>query len=173
MKKKPAAFLDRDGVINYDFGYIYKFKNFKLRPGVIKGLQLLVKNNYRIFIVTNQSGIARGLFKVKDVNLLHKKIIKNFKKKQIIISEIKYSPFHIDGVIKKYSKISKTRKPGNLMIKQLLKKWNTDQEKSFMIGDKNSDKTCAKISKLYFQFPEKNFFSQIKSILSKNLLNFI
>ena len=170
MKKKPAAFLDRDGVINYDFGYIYKFKNFKLRPGVIKGLQLLVKNNYRIFIVTNQSGIARGLFKVKDVNLLHKKIIKNFKKKQIIISEIKYSPFHIDGVIKKYSKISKTRKPGNLMIKQILKKWKIDKKNSFMIGDRVSDKICAKTSNLYFQYAKKNFYLQIKNILKLKVI---
>ena len=69
------------------------------------------------------------------------------------------------GVIKKYKKDSKTRKPGNLMIKQILKKWNTDLEESFMIGDKNSDKICAKISKLYFQFPKKNFFHQIQSIL--------
>jgi len=165
MKKKPAVFLDRDGVINYDYGYVYKYKDFKLKPGVIKGLKLLTKNNYRIFIITNQSGIARGFFKVKDVELLHKLIIRDLKKKKITINEIKYSPFHIMGVIKKYKKDSKTRKPGNLMIKQILKKWNTDLEESFMIGDKNSDKICAKISKLYFQFPKKNFFSQIKSIL--------
>jgi len=173
MKKKPAAFLDRDGVINYDYGYVYRYKNFKLRPGVIKGLKLLTKNDYRIFIVTNQSGVARGFFKVEDVEFLHKLITKDLKKKKIIINEIKYSPFHIKGVIKKYKKNSKTRKPGNLMVKQLLKKWNTDQKKSFMIGDKNSDKICARTSKLYFQFPKKNFFSQIKSILNKNSLNFI
>mgnify|MGYP006099041845 CR=1 FL=1 len=165
MKKKSAVFLDRDGVINYDYGYVYKYKDFKLRPGVIKGLRLLTKNDYRIFIITNQSGIARGFFKVSDVELLHKTIIEYFIKRKIIINEIKYSPFHIRGVIKKYKKNSKTRKPGNLMVKQILKKWNTDLEKSFMIGDKNSDKICAKISKLYFQFPKKNFFYQIKSIL--------
>jgi len=173
MKKKPAVFLDRDGVINYDYGYVYKYKNFKLRPGVIKGLKLLTKNNYRIFIEKNQSGVARGFLKTKNEKKLKKLITKDFKKKKIIINEIKYSPFHIKGVIKKYKKNSKTRKPGNLMVKQLLKKWNTDQKKSFMIGDKNSDKICARISKLYFQFPKKNFFFQIKNILSKNLLNFI
>jgi len=165
MKKKPAAFLDRDGVINYDFGYVYKYKDFKLRPGVTRGLQLLIKNNYRIFVITNQSGIARGFFKTKDVELLQKKIIKNFKKKKIIISEIKYSPFHPKGIIEKYKKVSKTRKPGNLMIKQILKKWNIDLKNSFMIGDKNSDKICAKTSNLYFEFTKKNFFKQIKSIL--------
>ena len=67
--KKPGAFLDRDGVINYDTGYLYKYEDFKLRPGVIKGLKLLIKKKYRIFIVTNQSGIAKGLFTEKDFNL--------------------------------------------------------------------------------------------------------
>ena len=80
MKKKPAVFLDRDGVVNYDYGYVYKYKDFKLRPGVTKGLKFLTKHNYRIFILTNQSGIARGFFKVKDVELLHKLIIRDFKK---------------------------------------------------------------------------------------------
>ena len=163
--KKAAAFLDRDGVINHDYGYVYKYKNFNLRPGVIKGLQLLTKKNYRIFIVTNKSGIARGLFKKKDVEILHKIIKKQFLKKKIVINDILFSPFHPDGKIKKYTKLSESRKPGNLMVKQLLKKWNTDLKNSFMIGDKNSDKICAKISRLHFQFAEKNFFNQIKSIL--------
>ena len=57
---KPAAFLDRDGVINYDTGYVHKIKNFKFRPGVSKGLKYL-KKKYYIFIITNQSGIARGI----------------------------------------------------------------------------------------------------------------
>ena len=82
MKKKPAVFLDRDGVINYDYGYVYRYKDFKLRPGVIKGLKLLTKNDYRIFIITNQFGVARGFFKVKDVELLHRLIVKDFKKKK-------------------------------------------------------------------------------------------
>ena len=96
---------------------------------------------------------------------MHKKIIKNLKKKKITINEIKYSPFHPKGIIQKYRKISNTRKPGNLMIKQVFKKWNTDIKCSFMIGDKNSDKICAKTSNLYFEFAKKNFFEQIKSIL--------
>ena len=76
MKKKPAAFLDRDGVINYDYGYICNFKQFKFRPGVIKGLQYLRKQNFKIFIVTNQSGIARGLFTETDLKLFHSKLKK-------------------------------------------------------------------------------------------------
>ena len=64
--KKPAAFLDRDGVINHDHGYVSNIKNFNLRFNVIKGLKYLNKKNYNIFIVTNQSGIARGMYTEKD-----------------------------------------------------------------------------------------------------------
>ena len=166
--KKKAAFLDRDGVINYDFGYVYKYEDFKLRPGVVKGLKLLNKNNYRIFIVSNQSGIARGFFKKKDVELLHKSFKKSLRKHKIKIHDIKFSPFHSKGKIKRYAKNSRTRKPDNLMIKQLLRKWPTNVQNSFMIGDKKSDKMCAKKSGLYFEFAKKNLFYQIKNIIIDN-----
>ena len=65
--KGPAAFLDRDGVINFDYGYVPSFKNFKLRPGVIKGLKLLCKKNYKVFIVTNQAGIAKTFSRRKTL----------------------------------------------------------------------------------------------------------
>ena len=168
MKKKPAAFLDRDGVINYDYGFICNFKQFKFRPGVIKGLQYLRKQNFKIFIVTNQSGIARGLFTEADLKLFHSKLKKKLLLKKIKIDEIKYSPFHPKGIIKKYAKNHKSRKPGNLMIRQLLKKWPINLKKSFMIGDRLSDKKCAKRSKLYFEYAKKNFYSQVKNILKRN-----
>ena len=168
MKKKPAAFLDRDGVINYDYGYIYKYDDFKFRPGVIKGLQYLKKKKFKIFIVTNQSGIARGIFTEKDLALLHRKLKKILSENKIKLDEIKYSPYHPDGVIKQFAKNHKSRKPNNLMIKQLLKKWPTDIKKSFMIGDKLSDQMCAKKSRIYFEFAKKNFYFQIKNIL-KNI----
>ena len=168
MKKKPAAFLDRDGVINYDYGYICNYKDFKFRPGVIKGLQYLCKKKIKIFIVTNQSGIARGFFTEKDLKSLHDRLKKELLRKKIKLDEIKYSPYHPKGIIKKFAKNHKSRKPNNLMINQLLKKWHIDIKKSFMIGDKLSDQKCAKKSKLYFEFAKKNFFTQIKRIL-KNI----
>ena len=82
MKKKPAAFLDRDGVINYDYGYVFKYEDFKLRPGVIRGLKYLKKNNYKIFLITNQSGIARGFFTERDLKLLHSKFQKDLIKRK-------------------------------------------------------------------------------------------
>ncbi len=170
MKNRPAAFLDRDGVINYDYGYICNFNQFKFRPSVLKGLRYLRKKNFRIFIVTNQSGIARGLFTENDLRLFHSKLKKKLLLKKIRIDEIKYSPYHPKGIIKKFAKNHKSRKPGNLMIKQLLKKWPIDIKKSFMIGDRLSDKKCAKRSKLYFEYAKKNFCSQVKNIVKKKLV---
>ena len=74
FSKRPAIFLDRDGTINYDKGYTYKFSEFKFRPYVIKGLKYLTKKKYLIFIITNQAGIAKGKFKLSDLINLHKKI---------------------------------------------------------------------------------------------------
>ena len=165
--KKPAAFLDRDGVINYDFGYISKFKDIKFRPGVIRGLKYLRKKGFRIYIITNQSGIARGYFTKDQVINLHKKMNIFFKKRKILIDAIKFSPFHPKAKVRKYRKSSETRKPGNLFIKQIQRKWPLNMKESFMIGDKISDKICAKRSKIYFEYAKKNFFYQVKNIINK------
>ena len=170
MIKRPAVFLDRDGTINYDYGYVHKFSDFKFRPHVINGLKYLSKKNYLIFIVTNQAGLAKGKFKLHDLILLHKKLKVFLKKRKIIINDIEYCPYHPLGVIKKYRKKSDYRKPGNKMIIKLIKKWKINTKKSFMLGDKNSDKRAAKKSRLYYEHVKSNFYNQVKNI-DKKLLN--
>lgn len=162
--KKPAIFLDRDGVINYDYGYVHKYNNFKFKKHVIKALKFLSTKDIYIFIVTNQSGIAKGLFQKKDFYKLHIKIKDFLLKKKIYIHDVKFSPFHVDGIIKKYRKISGYRKPGNLMIEELFKDWNIIRKKSFMIGDSLSDRAAATKSKLYFEFAKPNLYKQLKKI---------
>jgi len=162
--KRPAVFLDRDGTINYDEGYTYKFSKFKFRPFVIKGLKYLSKKNYYIFIVTNQAGIAKGKFKMSDLLLLNRKLKKYLREKGIIINEIQYCPYHPKAIIKRYKKKTNLRKPGNLMIKKILKKRKINLKKSFMIGDQKKDEIAAKKSKLYFEYVSRNFFSQVKNI---------
>ena len=168
MKKKPAVFLDRDGTINYDYGYTYQFSKFKFRPYVIKGLRYLSNKKYLIFIVTNQAGIAKGKFKIGDMHKLHKQLKKYLGMKGIIINEIQYCPYHPKAKILSYKKITAFRKPGNLMIKKIIKKWKIDLNKSFMIGDRISDRIAAKKSKLYFEYVKNNFYKQVRTI-EKNL----
>lgn len=164
---KPAVFFDRDGVINYDFGHVYKFKDFKFKPGIIKTLKYLSKKNIYIFIVTNQGGIAKGIYSEKDFYILHKKIKDYLLNKKIFINDVQFSPYHPKAIIKKYKKISNLRKPGNLMIERLFSKWNIIRKKSFMIGDSLTDELTAKKSKLYFEFPKKDIHNQIKKICNK------
>ena len=129
--KKPAAFLDRDGVINYDLGYVHKKKDFKLKKGVIDGLKILKKRNYFIFIITNQAGIAKGIFKEQNFFELQFFLNKKLSKHNIMINDVQYSPFHPKGKILKFRKNSNLRKPGNQMIKNIFNKFIIDKKKEF------------------------------------------
>ena len=164
--KRPAVFLDRDGVINQDYGYVYKIKNFIFRKGVLKGLQFLIKKNYYLFIITNQAGIAKNIFKEKDFFDLHKNLKIKLSSKNIYFDEVQYCPFHPKAKIKKFKKKSSLRKPGNKMIKNLISNWLINKKKSFMIGDKLSDKQCAFKSKIKFEYASGDFFEQIKKIVN-------
>ena len=161
---KPAVFLDRDGVINYDYGYVHEINKFKFKKGVLDGLRYLTQKNYYIFIVTNQAGIGKEIFTLKKFNDLHLYLKNFFIKKGIYISDVQFSPFHVKAKKKKYKKKSGFRKPGNLMIKNIIQNWDINLNKSFMIGDKKKDQLAARKSNLRFYFAEDNFFKQIKKI---------
>ncbi len=165
--RRPGAFLDRDGVINYDYGYVHKINKFKFRKGVLKGLQHLSEKNYYIFVVTNQAGIGKKKFEQLDFIKLHTKLKHVLDKKNIYFNKVSYSPFHPKAKIKKYKKNSLTRKPGNLLIENLKKDWHINLNKSFMIGDKISDKLAAEKSNLYFEFAKRDFSKQINFLIKK------
>tara|TARA_B110000008_G_scaffold270348_1_gene300497 strand:+ start:1724 stop:2911 length:1188 start_codon:yes stop_codon:yes gene_type:complete len=163
--KKPALFLDRDNTINYDKGYTYKFKDFKFINNSYEALKNISKKKIYIFIITNQAGIAKGYFKESDFINLHSKLKKKLVKDEIYINEVKYCPYHPNAKILRYKKNSLLRKPNNLMIKQIFKKFNIDKKNSLMIGDQLKDLKCAKKSGLRFKFVEKDLNNQIKKII--------
>ena len=165
ITRKPAAFFDRDGVINYDNGYTYKIKDFKFKPNTIKILQKLAKKDFYIFIVTNQAGIAHGIFSKNKFILLQKNLKIFLFKNNILINDVKFCPYHEKATIKKYRKKTAYRKPGNLMVENLKKNWNLNLRKSIMIGDKLSDKECAQKSDIKFFYPNSRFSSYIKNTL--------
>ena len=158
--KKPAIFFDRDGVINHDNKYVYKYKDFIFKKNIITFLKKLKK--YYLFIITNQSGIARGFYEEKDFYLLHKKLKKEFTKNNIFFNDVLFCPHHPNGIIKKYKKKCLYRKPGNKMIEKILSTWNIDTKKSYMIGDSKSDENCAKKSKIKFLHSDSDFNKSIK-----------
>lgn len=158
---RPICFLDRDGVINYDFGYISKFKKIKFTKGIFEGLRLLQKK-FKLCIVTNQSGVARGYFSEKELKLLNKKIIEKLKKHKIRIYHIEYCPYHESSKIKKYKKKSFFRKPNPGMILAILKKYKTKAQNCILIGDKITDIKAGKNAgvKKNFIYNEKNDFKE-------------
>ena len=101
--KKPAVFLDRDGTINEQMGYINHPSRFVLLPNVIEALRLLKKNHFLAIIVTNQSGIARGYFPIDLVHEIHEKLENTLKKEGLFIDGIFFCPHYPRGNIKKYS----------------------------------------------------------------------
>ena len=162
-----VAFLDRDGVLNksnINNGYIGYKKDFKWIPGSIKAIEFIKSKGFKIVVVTNQSGVARGFFKYRDVQKLHKYMQKELKKNKTKIDKILFCPFHIDGIVKKYKLRSKLRKPDIGMYKLIEKKWKIDRGKSFMIGDQTSDMKFAKKAKIKgFLFRKGNLNKFIKN----------
>jgi D-glycero-D-manno-heptose 1,7-bisphosphate phosphatase len=126
-----AILLDRDGVINKDkVDYVYKLEELFLLPGVIEALKGFHALGYKIIIITNQSGIAKGIFKLEDVNKCH-----DYVQEQCgnIIEKFYISPYHESKTA------SLTRKPGSLMYEKAIAKFDIDISQSWMAGDKARD----------------------------------
>ena len=135
---EKAIFLDRDGTINVEKDYIYKSEDLVFEEGTIEALKTFKNLGYILIVVSNQSGIARGYFTEKDLNIFNNNMNEILKKNGVGITEFYCCPHHPDG-IGEYKKVCECRKPNNKMIEEAIKKYNIDREKSYMIGDKTSD----------------------------------
>ena len=140
---KRALFLDRDGVINADYGYVFRKENIHFLNGIFGLVREANKKNYLVIVVTNQAGIGRGLYSENDFLLLSKWIKKQFKKKKSIIDQIYYSPFHPKFGIGKYKVDSELRKPKPGMFFKAREDYQIDLENSIMIGDNETDLIAA------------------------------
>src|SRR3989344_541895 len=134
-----AVFLDRDGVLNKDErGHIYKIEDFELLPGVIEGLKKL-QNHYSLIIVTNQSGIGKGLYNLEDYKRFREHMHKAFEKEGIKITKEYFCKHHPESPTEEYRKVCNNRKPGTGMFQRASKQYNIDLSNSWMIGDKPTD----------------------------------
>lgn len=169
--KKPAIFLDRDGVLNKDIGHFCETKKIKWIESTLNLLSKISKN-FRLFIVTNQSGIARGYFTKKQFLIFQNQYQALLNSKNIFIDDIRYCPHHPSIGFKQFKKKCNCRKPKNGMIKNLLGYWDVDLKKSFMIGDQKSDFLAAEKSNLkFFYNNKKNYQLILKKLNISNFLN--
>ena len=154
--KKKCAFLDRDGVINYDYGYVHKKNNFKWKKNVFKAIKFLNDNNYFVVVVTNQSGIGRGFYNCKDVENLHNWINKKLFSKGCLIDHFYYAPYYALSKKKKFRKDKKLRKPDIGMFERAQREINIDKKGSFLVGDSQNDREAARKFKIrYFNVDTK------------------
>ncbi len=165
--KSKAFFLDRDGVINKEVGYLLSYKKFKFLSGVKKGIKYLNKKNFLVIVITNQSPVGRSILKETELKKIHSKMKKDiFMFSGGIIDDIFYSPYYRYSKIKKYRKNYIDRKPNNGMLNKAIDKWCIDVNKSKFMGDQITDKKCSEKSKIKFYFKKNiNFYDQIKKII--------
>jgi len=144
MENRPAVFFDRDGVLNKDIGYLYKIEEFVWIEGAVEAIKACNQAGWLVFVITNQSGVARGYYTETDVQRLHEWMSFDLKKQNAHIDEFFYCPHYEYGQIRKYKKRCSCRKPKIGMINQAIEKYSIDIKKSILIGDKDSDIECAK-----------------------------
>ncbi|MBW8192966.1 D-glycero-beta-D-manno-heptose 1,7-bisphosphate 7-phosphatase [Neiella marina] len=139
----PAVFLDRDGVINLDTGYTHKVEDLVILPGVAKGCRRLIEAGFKLVIVTNQSGIARGLYTKSDYQRFTERLLELLATQSVHFHGVYFCPHHQLGEIKQYSKDCDCRKPKPGMLLEASKDLSLDLSKSYMVGDRPSDLEAA------------------------------
>lgn len=132
--RRPAVFLDRDGVLTKEKSYICSIEEMEIFPYAAECIKQIKDKGYYALVVTNQSGIARGLFTEDDLLVMHKYI-----QQKTGVDAVYYCPHHPEGKVERYSIICDCRKPKTGMFEQACREYRIDMKRSYMVGDRAGD----------------------------------
>jgi D-glycero-D-manno-heptose 1,7-bisphosphate phosphatase len=141
---RPAVFFDRDGVLNEDSGYVFEIAKLKWIDGAREAVKAVNDAGCFAFVVTNQSGVARGLYEETHIEALHQYMADELAKIGAHVDAFEYCPYHPDALIERYREASHRRKPAPGMINDLLERFPIDIPRSILIGDKPTDLEAAR-----------------------------
>ena len=145
---RPAAFIDRDGVINAELHYVHRIEDFHILPGVFEGLRLLAAAGFALVIVTNQAGIAKGLYSEADFHVLTRHMLGLFAAEGIAITAVYHCPHHPAGKVAAYAHECDCRKPAPGMLLRAASEHGLDLHRSILIGDKTSDTDAGRAARV-------------------------
>jgi len=143
FRQRPAAFFDRDGVLNVDHGYVHRPRELTWIPGAVEAVKWLNDRGYYVFVITNQAGVARGYFTEDDVRRFHGHLAGELRGAGASIDDFRFCPHHPEATVTSYRAACHWRKPQPGMILDLLQHWPIVIHKSFVIGDRSSDVQAA------------------------------
>lgn len=168
LLRRKALFLDRDGVINVDHGHVGSRDRFEWVDGALDAIRYATQTGWHVFIVTNQSGVARGFYEEAAVRDLLDWIGDQARTHGGTIDDTRFCPYHVDAVTERYRKAHPWRKPLPGMLLDLIRAWEVDPARAIMIGDQDTDMQAAAAAGVTGHlFRGGNLLSFVRPILDK------
>ncbi|MDR1922140.1 MAG: lipopolysaccharide heptosyltransferase II [Candidatus Adiutrix sp.] len=141
----PAVFLDRDGTINYEAGYLSRPEDLKLLPGAARAIAALNRSGFKVVVVTNQSGLARGYFSLADLERVHLRLRELLAAEGAGLDGLYFCPHHEEGCVPEFARPCDCRKPGLALFELAARELRLDLARSFWVGDRLRDIEAADI----------------------------
>ena len=158
---RRALFLDRDGVINHDGGWVGERERFEWIPGAVEAMRAAADAGWHVFVVTNQSGIARGKYDEAQFAVLSAWMIDHIRAGGGNVDDLRFCPTHPEAPLEAYRRVDPRRKPGPGMLQELIAAWSLDPARCFLIGDQPTDlqaaDACGVEARLYTGGPLRSF----------------
>ena len=139
MGEIKVVLLDRDGTINKETGHLHRMDEFEPIPGSLEALKLFVEKGIKIYVITNQAGIAKGFYTEEDFRAFTAEMLRGFRSRGVVITDLLYCPHHPEGSVPAYARECPCRKPGTGLLEEVLRREGLPPEEAVLVGDKNSD----------------------------------